>query len=608
MGNKRSYNLPGYGLVEYQLYPHAQKVFDLLERRGHIERLRNTDHLGTLRDIFPGAHHTRYEYVIAQLALIAELCSTSEGPEKDEEFQMSGRMRDFDELTAVGEAPSRGDVLQTLVMAANIGHLPSTFAGERALLYHLKENSNAHRSFREGLPTIEDKHRFDNVLENFLIHRIHYYITLFLLDRYRRPEGAEEVVRYCQSVVRSYLDRSQEARYSENPTWRLYSSIRRFAYLSLDSLYTHIPFSIDLSYIFLSLERYREEVFSSRSVFQDALERLDGVMRDSVYLSPRSLLQVSSTSKTSLEKLRQQDTEESSKRMEAILGPIYTKEDIDGSIFTDALLKSDDYSQSDKHVSLFYEFKPSTTRSPLPNTVEEEIELVNSVGKRLSNFGVEWDPNGSSLRIAASIDKSGKDQKIAFDILRSLSNIDERLRDSPQIDMTSTEHYRNTRALTEFAYRTLWGWNYDYRFDDRGIEGTYPLYLDSGTTKIAEWVDEYRKSLPDIEGFGKDDIHEYFVLSNVLTELDYRGHTSVYAGSLEVTSDTDEVAEMDGVVLLLGDDRKNRSCVVVEAKNQNSSFGPARSALKVKANRLGIPEENYDIEKCKGGALMQLYV
>lgn len=607
MGNKSSYNLPGYGLVEYQLYPHAQKVFDLLEGRGHVERLRNTDHLGTLRDIFPGAHHTRYEYVIAQLALITELCSASEGPEKDEEFQVGGRMREFDELTAVGEAPSRGDVLQTLVMAANIGHLPSTFAGERALLLHLKEDSNAHRSFRKGLPTLEDKHSFDDVIEGFLIHRIHYYVSLFLLDRYRRPEGAEEVVRYCQSVIRSYLDRSKEARYSENPTWRLYSSIRRFAYLSLDSLYTHIPFSIDLSYIFLSLERYKEEVFSSSSVFQDALERLDGVMRDSVYLSPRSLLQVSSTSKSTLEKLRQQDTQKSSRRMQAILGPSYKKEDIGENIFTDALRESDDYSQSDKHVSLSYQFKPSTTRDPLPNTVEEEIELVDSVGKTLSNFGVEWDPNGSNLRIAASIDKDDKDQKIAFAILRRLSNIDKRLRASDQIDMTSTEHYQNTLALTAFAYRTVWGWDYEYRFNDRDVEGDYPLYLDSGTTKIAESVDEYRDSLSDIGEFDEDDIHEYSTLCSVLTELDYRGHTSVYAGSLEVTSDTDEVAEMDGIVLLLGDDRKNRSCVVVEAKNQNPPFGPARSALSEKASRLGIPEEDYDIERCEGGAIMQTY-
>jgi len=527
------------------------------------------------------------------------------GPQKEEEFQMSGRIRGLHELTAVEEAPSRADVLQTLVLAANIGHLPSTFAGERALLYHLREDSEAHRSFRSGLPTIEDKHGYDSVLENFLIHRIHYYVALFLLDRYRRPEGAGEVVRYCQSVIRKYLDRSQKARYSENPTWRLYSSIRRFAYLSLDSLYTHIPFSIDLSYIFLSLERYREEVFSSRSVFQDALERLDGVMRDSVYLSPRSLLQVSSTSRTTLEKLRQQDTLGESKRMEAVLGPDYTKEEIDESVFSDALLESDDYSQSDKHVFLSYEFEPSTTRNPLPNTVEEEIKLVDSVGKTLSNFGVEWDPDGSSLRIAASIDKSGKDQKIAFAILRRLNNIDKRLRESAKIDMTSTEHYQNARALTEFAYRTLWGWNYEYRFNSRGVEGSYPLYFDSGTTKIAEWVEDYRDDLSDI-GSDKDDIHEYSVLFNVLTELDYRGHTSVYAGSLEIT-DTDVVAEMDGIVLLLGNDREDRSCIIVEAKNQNPSFGPARRALREKAERLGIPEAKYDIESCWGGAYLQIY-
>jgi len=73
MGDKRSYNLPGYGLVEYQLYPHAKKVFELLDRRGHIERLRSTDHLGTLRDIFPGAHHTRYARCARKVGLVGRL-------------------------------------------------------------------------------------------------------------------------------------------------------------------------------------------------------------------------------------------------------------------------------------------------------------------------------------------------------------------------------------------------------------------------------------------------------------------------------------------------------------------------------------------------------
>jgi hypothetical protein len=425
------------------------------------------------------------------------------------------------------------------------------------------------------------------------------------LDRYRRPEGAEEVVRYSQNVVRSYLGRSKEARYSESPTWRLYSSIRRFAYLSLDSLYTHIPFSIDLSYIFLSLERYREEVFSSRSIFQDALERLDGVMRDSIYLSPQSLLQVSSTSKTTLKKLCQQDTKGWSRRMRAILGPDHTEDGIENSIFFDALRESKKYNYSKKHVYISYEFEPFTKRDPLPNTVEEEIELVNSVGKTLSNFGIEWDPSGSSLRIAASINKDEKERKVAYRILRRLSNIDQRLRKSAKMDMTSTQHYRNIRAVTEFAFRTLWGWDYNYRFNDRSVEGSYPLYLDSGTTKIAGWIDEYREKLSDMEEVDEDFIHEYSVLSNVLSELDYRGQTSVYAGSLEIT-DADIVAEMDGVILLPGDDRENRDCIVVEAKNQSPSFGPARQSLRDKADRLGIPEVDFEIENCQGGAYLRM--
>jgi hypothetical protein len=602
MSQLQSYNLPGYGLVEYQLYPHAKEVWDLLSRKGHIQRFKKTDHLGSLREIFPGAHHTRYEYVIAQLALITELCSMTGHQEQG--FQMSSKFDDFGVVDKLDDPPSRGELLQTLVLATNLGHLPSTFAGERAFLRYIAQDSNARYAFRNGVPD-QDKEGLDNIIRNFSVYRIHYYISIFLLHRYRNAEGNKEVSRFAKEVLRGYLSRSEEDGQKFRVTWRLYQSIRRFVYLSLDTLYTHIPFSIDLSNVFLSFERYRDEVLASNSVFQNALKRLEGVMRDAVYLSPRALLQLSSTSNTTLQTLWEQDEQRKITLMQAVLGPRKQKDEIEENIFEDALNRSESYEDSDRLVSLAYDFDPSADRAPLQDTVEKEQELTEKVGKTLSSFGIEWDPSGSSLRIAASIDRYRNGPRTALKIVRELYKLGDPLRDAA--DMSVAALYENRRSLNELAYQALWGWSYNYRFINPDMNGTYPLWMDMGTSKVEDEVSEYRKGLENVEETDSDQVNEYKTTENILKSVDYRGYTSVYAGSLEVTSEQSQVAEFDATILFLGDDSKDRLCMVVEAKNTHGASTEAKNDLEEKAEALGMADSRYDIVECEGGAYLQMY-
>jgi hypothetical protein len=71
---QQRYNLPGFGYMKIRLFPSARVVFRFLERYGHVSNLREINQLGPIRDVLPGAHHTRYEYLMAQLALITALC------------------------------------------------------------------------------------------------------------------------------------------------------------------------------------------------------------------------------------------------------------------------------------------------------------------------------------------------------------------------------------------------------------------------------------------------------------------------------------------------------------------------------------------------------
>ena len=224
---------------------------------------------------------------MAQLALITELCQL-EGPLPT--GISLGRDRETFGCIPGYKAPSNGEILQVLALLGNIGHLATTFSGERAFLKYLRDHPIARRAFRLGLPQ-EDRAAFDRVLSSFDVYRLHYFVALFLLHRYRRRDGGEEIVAFCQSILRSFIS-SRESSGDEGVTalWRLYRSMRRLTYVALDSYYAPVPFSLDLASIFFSLKEYLSDVFIEGSAFHDALTRLEGVMQDTVYLAPRTLL------------------------------------------------------------------------------------------------------------------------------------------------------------------------------------------------------------------------------------------------------------------------------------------------------------------------------
>jgi len=195
----KQYNLPGFGYVRVKLFPSAEYVFDFLENYDHLSTLKLIDHLGPIRQVLPGAHHTRYEYLMAQLAVITELCHL-EG-HLPNGLSVGRNRSDFGILSEVGSAPSNGEILMVLALLGNIGHLPSTFAGERAFMKYLRDNGVARTAFRDGLPA-EDRVRFDDVVDGGELYKFNYLIASFLLYRYRRRTGGAEVVEFCQRIIR----------------------------------------------------------------------------------------------------------------------------------------------------------------------------------------------------------------------------------------------------------------------------------------------------------------------------------------------------------------------------------------------------------------------
>lgn len=286
MGNlPLNYYLPQLGRVKVDLYSHAFKCYHLLENYDHIERLKKIDQLGVVRNVYEGAHHPRWEYVILQLHLINRLRNLKKvkgsGLSSKTEFlkyELSG-----------------AEILQIWILLLNSGHLPGTFASERALLKTFKESSRARNAFKKGLRS-EQKKFLDKIIENEDIYAVHKILMSFHLGRYHRFEeykvGRTTFAKLLQEVLNFYIFNPKEDNLSDKryKLKSIFKRVRQISYLFLDSQFTAFPVNFDISKIFLNLEDYYEDIFVlPESQILKTLNSFDDLLSVSLYHSPQSI-------------------------------------------------------------------------------------------------------------------------------------------------------------------------------------------------------------------------------------------------------------------------------------------------------------------------------
>lgn len=145
------YNLPGYGFANCYLIGQAIELMDLLESNGIIEKMQNTCQLGTMKYVYPGAHHTRYEYIFTQLMLISNIASSDN--RRNVELSLSSNLSEYEQLdyNLSGSA-----LMQCLAILSNIGHMYDTFTSAKIFMRLLKDSkknkSPIYSIYRRNLP------------------------------------------------------------------------------------------------------------------------------------------------------------------------------------------------------------------------------------------------------------------------------------------------------------------------------------------------------------------------------------------------------------------------------------------------------------------------
>ena len=308
-----------------------------------------------------------------------------------------------------------------------------------------------------------------------------------------------------------------------------------------------------------------------------------------MYLSPLALLQNSRASEGTVSAL---ESNRAAFRSVKKISDLLAGSPSGNDVFSEDLY-ADQNIDSARTVLLSYRLGTDMSPNVPHDTVEWELKARNRVGVRSCRFGAEWDPSKEHLRVAAGI-SADADQatsmRLAFRIARQLADLERHARTAslggPQ------ERFANGQALMGFLLRATFGWDKLVRFRPAAISADGPAFVEIGSTKTAEMVRDYLRSVQTSTSTDPDTLHEIRVLTEALQKLPYRGLLIAYAGSAELTSTSTQLAEFDGLIFVLGDQPALGSLLIVEAKNIAGGATVAKKQLEKRLTSLAVPKFN----------------
>lgn len=572
------YNLVGQGVLKTYLYPYTQALYDFLKINNYDIRFKNTNQLGALKNHLIGAHHTRYEYIFLQWSLIHKLKESSK-------IGLSTINNKFGKIYCIDKYPTNGELLQCLAILTNMGHLPDTFAASRTLLNLLEENSNnIKKGYKEGLD-IESKKIFNKVLEEFDVFKIHLVNAIFLMERYRRISNGDSYVDFSISLLKSYLLRSDK---SLEKLWSIYDGIRKLAFLILDSTYAPLPFNLSFESINTNIAQIFDDIINEKnSDIINALNQINNIIEDSLYMSSESLLTVSNYAE--------------------YLNCKFKEEKIDCrklSVVRDLLEPTNKYSND--LTKIFQEYsevnvseKRWCTKSILElnykdikgykdlfprNFVEWEKESMCSIGNAYVASG--YLNNKNTFKVVYSPYKNLQPIKKAikcFDIVKDAMKLENNLEKSAYFNPNEEENYKN---IFTYLLNTIFKDDNFYKLEYKQLENSSlnPYFKIRGTKKAAEKLKEYMDEANGI--LNEDEIHELKVIYKTLLDIEYKGNILVFAGATKVfeKNKTTESAEFDGLIYFPYE--REKFIYIIEAKNKNCGNTQATKQLKKRLDKI----------------------
>lgn len=573
MNKSFNYYLPQLGRLNVQLYPYATQCYNLLDNYNHIERLKNIDQLGVIRNVYEGAHHPRWEYVILQLDLINRLKNL----EQAKGLGLSSRQTKF-----LDYKPSGAEILQIWILLLNSGHLPGTFASERALLRTLKESSNIRRAFKSGLRS-NKKVLFDKILENEDIYSLHKILISFHLDRYRRFTDYDtentKFIDFLQEILDFYLFESDNKKLAER-RYRLKSvfrKIRQISYLFLDSQYAPFPVNFDISKIFLNLEDYYEDIFvEPESQIIKTLTSFDDLLSIGLYHSEASISELGKHAKQIQDKLEDKDFSRYSNIHKYLK---YSKE-----------FEPNKFSENEYVFQILFDLSlDSSLQENFKRylSFENEKKWNNLFGKNNCLLTFQSSPSLKQYVINLRLFNNSaqeKNMKILGYLLKNVIEFYFKLKKEVNYRKYETIDKIFQRPLKEIMLNILkYVTKPELYFEFKDYGQDICVLPASGSKTAPKEIENIFKSI----NLSKSREDEVNALKGALNNINHRGKLIISLSQILVYNNQRQIlTDLDGFAL--GFSKGNLKVLLVEAKNQGCWWGASRKQLKNTLRKLSI--------------------
>lgn len=267
------YALPSVGNIELEFYGKASELYELLNKEGEINRLKSLNQLGLLEKVFPGAHHTRWEYIVLQLYLLKEFKDNLPG---------RGFSVDIEEEFGFDFKFSATEAIQMFVLLQNYGHLNGTFETECLVLEMLSKNTDTKNRLINLLP--EDfKPWGTEVIENEKKLEFFKVLSVLFVEHSKDFKNMDELRKLCLKILKGFYLKTSE-KLSE--LYEKIKLIRDIAYIYLDLNYVSVGFNIALPTILLSAREFAKKILNQDSRFYRFTMQIRDYLNEAVYLSP----------------------------------------------------------------------------------------------------------------------------------------------------------------------------------------------------------------------------------------------------------------------------------------------------------------------------------
>lgn len=559
MSTEINYNLPGFGFASCYLFDTAAQFMDLFDKHDLIEKTKMTCQLGTMKYVYPGAHHTRYEYIFSQLMLISNVTVAKGNAQCNVDISLGCNLNEFESFSTKATG---SDIMQCLAILSNVGHMYDTFTSTKILTKLLQKSKKCdgqfYAIFKRNLP--KELHiSFDDLLNKSNYYKLHLYNMIHLLKGMANTKQNEDLCCFGIKILSLLINPDLIKNDATARIFYLYKKIRKIAYLSVDMIYTPASFGANLDRMLYMIPTYVDELFIDDSPMNQAILQLEDIIHRQIYDSPKCIL-----NSTRIE-------QENFDLYCSAIGSIKNIYDIRNMIRE--FEKPFDKLHSTKQPKVM---KKLIDNSELclaveANNIKDILNYDNSIIKSLPTsrivFGTQLSQNLSKITSAFGLLSREficqDSQTILYKVLNT------KLYDATKKD-----------ELIKFAIKSLFKYN-DFYFklsSPSGLSINDCIIIGNGCKNVAKKIKNSFSinNVPD-----KNKLHEILSCAIILEQMEYSGLVLCFVGGIKANEfkKTQNIDELDGLIYFPSRESKKPFAVIVEAKNNNKGETEAEAQL-----------------------------